>query len=41
MKEKHAGFTIKVLQNQGTRSIGIVTKFCVTDAPKSVKAELE
>ena len=30
MKVKHVGFTVEVLQDQGTRSIGTVTKFFVT-----------
>ena len=32
LKEKHVGFTIEVLQDQGMGSIGTVTKFCVIDA---------
>ena len=41
MKEKHVGFTVEVLQDQGMGSTGTVTKGCVTYAPQSVKVELE
>jgi len=41
MKSKHARLTVEVLQDQGTGSTGTVTKCFVTDAPESVKAELE
>lgn len=30
---KYIEFTVEVLQDQGTGSIGIVTKCCATDAP--------
>ncbi len=30
MEEKHAGFTIEVLRDQGTGSTGIEEKCCVT-----------
>jgi len=31
MKAKHAGFTVEVLQDQGTGSTGTVKKCCVRD----------
>jgi len=34
MKEKHVGFNIEVLQDQGTGSRGTMTKCCVKNAPK-------
>jgi len=35
MKEKHARFTIEVLQDQGMGSTGTVTKFCVTPSQQT------